>query len=123
MTSVLGLISFGFVIWKCILNIFRLGEAPSHVTAMTLMLSNSLTLMAFHNNRNSCNDVAPFVAKLANLPSRVDSHSARELIQSKTVEILLDRATNEPDDELQEWVQKRLKTYNIKSEVEASSND
>jgi hypothetical protein len=40
----------------------------------------------------------------------------------QTVELLRDRATNDPDEKLREWAQEQLKMHDVKVKMEASSN-
>ena len=41
----------------------------------------------------------------------------------KTIELLRDRAINDPDEQLREWAQEQLEIHDAKIKVEASSND
>jgi len=40
----------------------------------------------------------------------------------KTLELLRDRALNDPDEQLREWAQEQLKIHDAKIKIETSSN-
>ena len=44
------------------------------------------------------------------------------LAHPKTIELLRDRAINDPDEQLREWAQQQLKIQDAKVKMEVSSN-
>ncbi|MGV0026574.1 hypothetical protein [Phormidesmis priestleyi] len=48
-------------------------------------------------------------------------HLSYDFTHSKTIELLHDQATNDPDEQLRQWAQEQLEIQTVKLEMEDSS--